>query len=195
MEIEHLLNFFVVFITTKSIVGSTDLAQNLVSVFHNLYILYYGIGADITTLDYLVSFSMAYFTVDSVIILANVKKYWYYWIHHAIAIYLGGVVKYGYIPYQIVAPYMYTLELSNLFLVPWILTRKRAVIYLLAATYIPIRTLALPYYSYRVSESIIADDARAIIARAFCAFIQLFSWGFSIKIGRIAISKWRARAA
>lgn len=127
-------------------------------------------------------FTLTYFTFDTVqIACTNLKHDWIFIPHHIIAIIMGVHALLHNIPQPLMIMYMFFIELSNICLSPYMVTKnktiKKYMFYLLALTYIPIRLFYLPWLSYYIIQSV-------DILYINCCFILIacMSIGYSIKL-------------
>lgn len=147
--------------------------------------------------DYGIGCSMSYFLVDlCLIFMVDVKKQWPYLVHHVIAIFIGGCMSKGIIALEDTTNYMSMIEFSNLFLSTWLILKDiklqpwyDRISVLLAATYVPARTVGLTYVSYRLLANLRVSDALTATLYAAVLFIWAISVSFSIKVAKIGWSK------
>lgn len=202
IQLNHFLQWSSLACGINGFTGSWLKTQYIVSFLHTLMIAYSGFASPEYYLTYL-SASVNYFIIDSLFILGDIQHQWYYWFHHGIAIFVGMCGDAGYIS-PILIPYMHIIELSNVFLSAWDYTKRNRELIgwhqmltpMFAWTYIPLRSLVLPYFTYQMIAEAVRMAPWTIALPLVVAYvaIQAMSWWFSKKLYGIARYKLSGRS-
>lgn len=137
------------------------------------------------------AFCVSFFIFDALFIIIYDLSQWQYIPHHVVSILIGYYAPYFISDPQSLTNYMFYIELSNVFLAVWDLSRKNKAtlrhVYdtltpFFAITYVPIRMFYTPIVTYVLFKSLTAYSGLVSVG---LVFIMSMSFYFSIKVARI----------
>ena len=145
------------------------------------------------------SLSCAYFVADAIYIaLFEFRSQGAYIAHHAIAVGLYVLTKTRQLDPAHMLDYLFFIELSNVCISAWYWAKDRGnnarVLYevltpVFSATYVPIRSVALPVATLRVIMGAQCPMATRVGACLLLTGLQLMSWIFSKQLIQITLAK------
>lgn len=111
-----------------------------------------------------VHISNAYYTGDTLYIILYDLNEWPFLLHHGLTLYLYNLTMKGVFDYSILTSFLFYVEVSNSMLNIWNLAKKyypdKALdfTYYAVTTYVPYRTVVIPYFIYRILSTIKNND-------------------------------------
>jgi hypothetical protein len=204
INLRHFNNLIVFLTSVWSLSGSLQVAQDALSFVHVANTVYSSANVLLSNgferiryLNYGKSVSVSFYVLDSLIIVKHIDQ-WFFWIHHAMALWIAWALHNGAIPVDATISYMFVIELSNIFLTPFALTKKwkrvNAVASIfLAWSYIPLRSLVLPYQTWQLVKATLQVSTAGYKMSLIPIYLalQVLSWLFSWKVYGITRKRLR----
>jgi hypothetical protein len=200
IQIAHLNNLILYTVSVYSFCGSLYTAQDALSFAHVINTLYSCLKV-LWTSNPVAKLKYLSYLLDCAIIAMHIEQ-WFFWIHHSMALFIAWALYNAQLPIDTTIMYMFIIELSNVFLVPFSQTKSNKTVNTvistaLAWTYIPLRSLFLPYQTYNIIQEIMRYSTTGYVYTLVPIFLalQVLSWVFSWKIFCIVRKKIKNNTA